>query len=405
MLVYVECCSINAYKYNCYVFLQVLSLLRSVFTVCGILLVPVRLGFMEMFGRRNPRRSSCLSRHNPNSQFRPSVGRTNCQAIATGSSNQSSFHNDVEEKDKEKPRRSPQKRRLSNEEFKDRFGRLSRFRIPLACVSIINQLNRELDHTSEVETVEWLLKQAEPAVRAVLGKTGGEDGHKEQNNKEKTDVIAFNNSHRFHSCSKYELYSVWALSDNIDGMPRLYARIHRIIPEELEIEVALLEPLPTGHEEKQWVVDKNLPMVCGIFKEVNSKTIVKITAFSHKVTSKAPRSSLCNIFPHRGEIWALFKDWELNWTLHDLNSHTQYEIVEVVSDIPGCTIVVGLVRVEGFEAVFQRQVQEKSQQFSQKELLRFSHRVLASKSKGEEMDGVPSGLWMLESSAVHPELL
>ncbi|KAF9596943.1 hypothetical protein IFM89_014522 [Coptis chinensis] len=318
-------CSIDAYKYICYVFLQVLSLLRS-FCVHR---VRERLGFVEMFGMQNRRRrGSRMSWHHPNSQF---------QAI--GTSNQSSCH---------KPRR---KRRLSNEGF----GRLSLFQIPPACASIINQLNRELGHTSEVETMEC----------------------------------------------KYALYSVWALSDNIDGMPRLYARIHRIIREELEIEVALLEPLTAAHEEKQWVVDKNLPMVCGIFKEMNSKTIVKVTAFSHKVTSKAPRWPLYDIFPHRGEIWALFKDWELNWTLHDLNSHTQYEIVEVLSDKPDCTIVVSLVRVEGFEAVFQRQVQvqEKSRRFSQKNCCSSLIVFQLPKSKVEERDGVPSGLWMLESLA------
>ncbi|KAF9623009.1 hypothetical protein IFM89_035990 [Coptis chinensis] len=314
-----------------------------------------------------------------------------------------------------KKKHSPAKTKVSNKQLKEKLGRLTHFRVPKSYASIVTNLCKQLDHTSEAETFEWLLKQAEPSVRAVLGKTYYQQEQEEKregpiiiNNHKKTDVVAYYDSHRLQSYNHYELGSVWALSDEVDGMPRLYGKICRLFPEELEIEVALLEPQPVEHYEKKWGVDNNLPMVCGTFKEVEEKMVVEITDFSHRVMCENVRGSFYHIFPKKGEVWAVYKKWDVNWTLHDLNSHIEYEIVEVVSDLSTCIIGVRLVRVEGFEALFKRQMRrglEKTQQFSRKELLRFSHRVPASKLDGEVMDGFPSGSWMLKSSAIPPMLL
>ncbi|KAB2633147.1 hypothetical protein D8674_029394 [Pyrus ussuriensis x Pyrus communis] len=204
---------------------------------------------------------------------------------------------------------------------------------------------------------------------------------------------------------------VWAVYDEDDGMPRYYAMVHSVIslkPFKLSmswlnsksnIEIAPLDWIACGFSKTsgelrigKHVVYKNLP------------------SFSHKVVRwrKGKRGVVC-IYPTKGEVWALYRNWSAVWNEHTPDDVIQkYDMVQVLNDYneeQGVKIVP-LVKVAGFKTVFrQHWDQSKIMKIPREELFRFSHQVPSIILTGNEGHNAPKGCLELDPAATPLELL
>nr|VDC73277.1 unnamed protein product [Brassica rapa] len=205
------------------------------------------------------------------------------------------------------------------------------------------------------------------------------------------DFNNFNNTMRSFSVGQ-----VWALYDPLDHMPRLYAKIKKVLELEMRVEVTWLEAKQKSH----------IPISCGEFK-YGERTIKSYLTFSHLMdhiggTGKK-KKSIITVNPRKGETWALFRDWK-----KQQKRSYSYDFVQVVSELDSGGIGVAyLGRVEGFTSVYELAEQNGVLQMMVRcdEMLRFSHRVPSFVLTGDERKGVPAGSFELDPAAIPRDYL
>ncbi|KAL2457200.1 DNAJ heat shock N-terminal domain-containing protein [Abeliophyllum distichum] len=203
----------------------------------------------------------------------------------------------------------------------------------------------------------------------------------------------------------FSVDQIWACYDTLDCMPRYYAQIKKIITPGFKLSIDWLEANPEGKHAINWAIEE-LPVGCGRFKRGKTEVASELCTFSHQVHFEKGRSrGSFVIFPRKGDIWALFKDWDIRWSSNPENhKHFKYEIVEVMSDfVAGVGITVAyLDKVEGFLSLFQRTSRSEIDSFliRPNELLRFSHQIPFFKMTGSERKGVPEGSFELDPAAL-----
>ncbi|XP_057487217.1 uncharacterized protein LOC130773274 [Actinidia eriantha] len=131
---------------------------------------------------------------------------------------------------------------------------------------------------------------------------------------------------------------VWAVYDNEDGMPRYYALIRRVISKRpFEIELSCLHAKSNAELGPLNWVGSGFIKTNGDFR-----------------LGKYKRGSI-QIFPKKGDAWALYSNWSPEWNRSMLNEVIhKYEMVEVLKDYneEQGVIVAPLVKVAGFKLVF-----------------------------------------------------
>ncbi|XP_050156578.1 uncharacterized protein LOC126630498 isoform X2 [Malus sylvestris] len=172
---------------------------------------------------------------------------------------------------------------------------------------------------------------------------------------------------------------VWAAYDN-DGMPRYYGRIQKVIS---------LKPFKM---RVSWL---------------NSRSNNELGTLNWVNWTKGTRGMI-RIFPTRGEIWALYRNWSPEWNQHTpdavINKYDMVELLDEFTEEHGVS-VAPLSKVAGFKTVFRKHTDPKEvKRIPKEEMFRFSHRVPSHLLTGEEAHNAPKGCWELDPAALPSEL-
>ncbi|XP_022138503.1 uncharacterized protein LOC111009660 [Momordica charantia] len=218
----------------------------------------------------------------------------------------------------------------------------------------------------------------------------------------------FNDFDKLRNRECFKLGQIWAMYDNIDTMPRFYARVKKVFPSGFKVQITWLEP-EANDECQSKCVDEKVPVSCGEFVSGATETMTDCgSMFSHAVSLvKGGRKDIFKIYPRKGQIWALFKNWDKNYN-RDSNCQYEYEFAETLSEYSkesGIDVAL-LAKVKGFSCLFCRMVKEGENSFRvpAAELFRFSHQVPSFPLTGDERDDVPEGSFELDPAALPPNV-
>ncbi|OIW03367.1 hypothetical protein TanjilG_29352 [Lupinus angustifolius] len=204
---------------------------------------------------------------------------------------------------------------------------------------------------------------------------------------------------------------IWASYDNDDGMPRFYAFVYNVIPNEhFKVRISWLSSKTNDELAPiKWVG-------AGFAKTVGDLRIGKhdvfsttLNSFSHRVKWTKGSRGLIHIYPMKGDVWALYRNWSVEWNefTKDEIVH-KYDMVEVLDDYSeeqGVNVAL-LDKVAGFKTVFRRnEDRRKIMNIPKAEMFRFSHQVPSYLLTGQEGPNAPTGCLELDPAATPNELL
>ncbi|CAH8392017.1 unnamed protein product [Eruca vesicaria subsp. sativa] len=201
------------------------------------------------------------------------------------------------------------------------------------------------------------------------------------------DGLRFNDFEKLREYANFAVGQTWALyDDRVDEMPRLYARIRK--------------PDPDDEKQIQWL-EEDLPVSAGQFKLGKHHNTKDCSIFSHVIhCMEGSNTGHLTVSPRKGEIWALFKNWDINWSSEPACHRSyEYEFVEILSDYAekAGVSVAFLHKAKGFASVFFRMGTGHAR-ISPHSLYRFSHSVPSFKLTG--IEGVPRDAYELDQAAL-----
>ncbi|KAH0462343.1 hypothetical protein IEQ34_009918 [Dendrobium chrysotoxum] len=203
---------------------------------------------------------------------------------------------------------------------------------------------------------------------------------------------------------------VWATYDDDDGMPRYYAYIQKVISlKPFEVRMSFLTSKSNAEFGSLDWVSSGFCKTCGDFRIGRYAIINTINIFSHRVKWERGFRGVFKVLPRKGDIWALYRNWGPDWNERtpDYVIH-KYEMVEVLDDYNEDLgiLVVPLVKVTGFRAVFLRHMDPKEiKKIPKEEMFRFSHQVPYYFLPAEEAHNTPKDCLELDPAATPLELL
>jgi len=203
---------------------------------------------------------------------------------------------------------------------------------------------------------------------------------------------------------------IWATYDDEDGMPRYYAFIQKVFSlKPFKLKISYLETKTNSEFGPLNWVSSGFTKTCGDFRTGKSETCDIVNMFSHQMKWEKGLRGVIKIYPQKGDIWAIYRNWSPEWNedTPDNVLHV-YDVVEVLDgyDEDDGISVIPLVKVSGFRTVFERhQDVNAAMKIPKEEMFRFSHQVPFYKMSGKEAPNVPKDSYELDPAAISKELL
>ncbi|KAF5726658.1 DnaJ heat shock N-terminal domain-containing protein putative isoform 1 [Tripterygium wilfordii] len=203
---------------------------------------------------------------------------------------------------------------------------------------------------------------------------------------------------------------VWAVYDDDDGMPRYYAMIHNVISfDPFAVRISWLNSKTNSELGSLNWVTSGFPKTCGDFRVGRHRIYKSLNSFSHKIRwTKGPCGAI-QIYPRKGDVWALYRNWTPDW--NELTADEvihKYDMVEVLEDFDEDqgVIVTPIVKVAGFKTTFHRHLDIKEiRRIPREEMFQFSHLVPSYLLTGQEGPNGPKGCLELDPAATPSDLL
>jgi hypothetical protein len=203
---------------------------------------------------------------------------------------------------------------------------------------------------------------------------------------------------------------IWAAYDDDDGMPRYYAMIHNVISlDPFKMRISWLNSKTnTEFGPLNWV-SSGFSKSCGDLRVGKHEIYTSLNSFSHKVRWAKGTRGVIQIYPKKGDVWALYRNWSPEWNELTANEVIhKYDMVEILEDYSeefGVT-VVPLIKVAGFKTIFHRHLDpEHVRTIPREEMFQFSHHVPSYLLTGQEASNAPRGCRELDPAATPLELL
>lgn len=202
---------------------------------------------------------------------------------------------------------------------------------------------------------------------------------------------------------------VWAAYDGDDGMPRFYARIHKVISlRPFKIRISWLNSRSNSELGPMDWIGSGFTKTCGEFRTGRHEMSRTLNSFSHKVSWTKGTRGVVQIYPKKGEVWAIYKNWSPEWNKHTPEEVIhKYEMVEVLDDFSEEGVSVApLIKVAGYKTVFEKNMDsQKVRRIPKEEMFQFSHQVPYCLLTGQEAHNAPKGCLELDPAATPLELL
>ncbi|KAI3455046.1 hypothetical protein Pfo_011709 [Paulownia fortunei] len=251
---------------------------------------------------------------------------------------------------------------------------------------------------------------SQPWMSSTLGETDDIDAHPDET---VSMIVPDANFHNFDE-DRVELSftenQVWAAYDDDDGMPRYYAVVHNVISRKpFKMQFSWLNSKSSSEFGSLDWIGSGFTKTTGDFRIGKPVVSKRLNSFSHPVKWKKGARGAIQIFPTKGDVWALYRNWSPDWdeVTTDEIIH-KYDLVVVIQDYNEDigVLVAPLVKVAGFTAVFNQILDQREMRtIPREEMFRFSHQVPFYMLNGLEAENASKGCYELDPAALPLELL